>query len=255
MLYAPHDVLVRDPLTGRVRCHLCGDYFAALGAHVRRHGLNAAQYREATGLEKTRPLTSAEYSQQRSDLQRLTYQRSPATRARLATGQQMARTGELNHRAVTALSTRLPVLQNAQRTRLDAGRTTRSRRVRERARRAAEQLGYHDLDSCLRALYVDQHLGLEPLSHRLGVGRAVLRNLLTEAGIPLHATGDTGAAGRRARAVRNEADAAARVGTTDLATWLAARRAQGATMAELAAELGRSLPWVRQRLGVQSGVG
>jgi hypothetical protein len=36
---------------GQLACHLCGRWFAHLGAHLRRHGWTVGQYREAAGLE------------------------------------------------------------------------------------------------------------------------------------------------------------------------------------------------------------
>ena len=94
-LHAPPGVLVRDPDTGVACCHFCGGWFRGLGSHVRAHGLTGAQYREAVGLSKTRPLAAPDVSAAISKRQRAVYLSSPEVRARLAGGQELARTGAL----------------------------------------------------------------------------------------------------------------------------------------------------------------
>ena len=59
-LHAPRGVLVRDPGTGHVCCHLCGRWFLALGAHLRVHGFSARDYRHAMGLCSSTALVAAE---------------------------------------------------------------------------------------------------------------------------------------------------------------------------------------------------
>jgi len=58
-LHAPPGRLVTDERTGRLCCHLCGDWFAALGIHVRSHGHTAGTYRAAMSLPRTTVLTVA----------------------------------------------------------------------------------------------------------------------------------------------------------------------------------------------------
>lgn len=94
-LHAPAGELVLEAGTGRICCHLCGRWFVSLGSHVRRHGCTAASYREALGLCRSRPLVAAVLSRSIATRQGAVYRRSPALRARLAVGQQLAKTGEL----------------------------------------------------------------------------------------------------------------------------------------------------------------
>ena len=49
-LHAPPGRLLIDTGSGRLCCHLCGDWFAALGIHVRVHGHTAGSYRIAMSL-------------------------------------------------------------------------------------------------------------------------------------------------------------------------------------------------------------
>ena len=62
-LHAPPGILVAEFATGRLCCHLCGQWFAALGVHVRVHGHTAGSYREATGLPPGRVLASPDVSE------------------------------------------------------------------------------------------------------------------------------------------------------------------------------------------------
>lgn len=78
-VHAPYGVLVRDEQSDTVLCHLCGQWFRALGSHVRVHGLTADGYRTAFGLYRTRPLTSREISKVRTETQRNCYHGSPRT--------------------------------------------------------------------------------------------------------------------------------------------------------------------------------
>jgi len=52
-LHAPPGRLAVEKGTGRLCCHLCGDWFASLGIHVRVHGHTAGSYRAAMGLPRT----------------------------------------------------------------------------------------------------------------------------------------------------------------------------------------------------------
>ena len=57
-LHAPPGRLLAEEGTGRLCCHLCGQWFAALGIHVRAHGHSAGTYREAMGLPRTSVLAA-----------------------------------------------------------------------------------------------------------------------------------------------------------------------------------------------------
>lgn len=55
-------------------------------------------------------------------------------------------------------------------------------------------------------------------------------------------------ASKQARADRNDALAAAQVGTPDIRAWLLSRYERGVTLRGLATQVNRSIPWVRSRL-------
>lgn len=59
-LHAPPGRLLAEEATGRLCCHLCGQWFAALGIHVRVHGHTAGTYREAMGLPRTSALAASQ---------------------------------------------------------------------------------------------------------------------------------------------------------------------------------------------------
>lgn len=182
-LHAPYGALVIEDGTGRVCCHLCGQWFVSLGGHVRRHGHTAASYRKAMGLCRSRPLIAKALSRSIATRQRVAYRRSPALRARLAVGQQLSRTGELALLASAAYPTSPPPeLMRLRRAALDAGRATRAaQRERALADRLRE-LGFADLGSYLRyAQETGTSLRSVAKATRLGQGR--LRRELEAAGI------------------------------------------------------------------------
>ena len=57
-LHAPPGRLVVDEGTGRLCCHLCGEWFAGLGTHVRFHDHTAGTYRAAMRLPPTTVLAA-----------------------------------------------------------------------------------------------------------------------------------------------------------------------------------------------------
>lgn len=48
-----------------VQCHVCGQWFASLGIHVNKHGMDAAEYRAYFGLAVTRTLDSPKRARRR----------------------------------------------------------------------------------------------------------------------------------------------------------------------------------------------
>ena len=58
-LHAPPGRLVTEVGTGRLCCHLCGQWFTALGVHVRVHGHTVGTYRQAMGLPRSSVLVAA----------------------------------------------------------------------------------------------------------------------------------------------------------------------------------------------------
>lgn len=244
-LHAPHGELAREDGTGRVCCHLCGQWFRALGSHVRVHGYTAAGYRAEMGLGTRTALTAPEISAGLSARQASRYRASVEVRAAFAVGQAMARTGELGQRSAAARAAGdRPQRRSARRYALERGRATvAARREEELARR----LGTASLPDHLRRRYAEG-ASMETLAEESGLGRDRLRQAMDAAGIARRAPGDTSPAGRRSRAVRADAAAAARVGVEDLTGWLARQRAAGRTYTELARAVGHSPPWVRSRL-------
>lgn len=136
----------------------------------------------------------------------------------------------------------------AERRELAAGRATRTTAAEQRLSEALRARGYATTGRSLRALYLERPTSLEALAAELGVGRQVLRRALSAHAIPIRSTGLNTAQGRRARIALNIAEAAARVRTPDLFTWLATRRRAGWSLVRIAAALDRSVPWVRNRL-------
>lgn len=254
-LHAPPGQLARDPGTGQVCCHLCGRWFRALGSHVRVHGYTAHSYREAMGLCRTRPLSAADLSAAISARQAAAYARSAQVRARFATGQKMARSGELTERlrAAAAEGDR-PEQVAARRTHLAAGRATAAAQRRETLTRLLDELGASGLGDYLRSAYASG-ASLETLAAATGLGRARLRTAMDEAGIVVRPRGANTAEGKQARARTAEAAAASRVGADDLVIWLAQRRAAGWTLSRLAAAVGHSTHWVRWRLPREEAAG
>ena len=54
-------VLERDEVAGMVRCHECGEWFRALGAHISKaHHLSGRTYRDAHGLAANEPLAAGD---------------------------------------------------------------------------------------------------------------------------------------------------------------------------------------------------
>lgn len=251
VLYAPYGELVRDG-DGRLRCHLCGRWFRALGAHLRVHRYTAQTYREVFGLCTSVALVAEDVSARISDRQAAAYHGSPQVRERLAPGQDMARSGQLRARARTALAAPAPPQRAALRAAaLETGRRSRAhaREADLEARLAA--LGYPGgvaaLGQYLRVAY-SAGASLEQLRAATGLSRARLRAALLATGVVLRPSGVNTTTGHRSRAHTADAQAAARVGTHDLTAWIRERHAQGWSLSRLARELGRSTHWVRWRL-------
>jgi ROS/MUCR transcriptional regulator protein len=174
-LHAPYGQLVFEPGTGRVCCHLCGRWFISLGGHLHRHGHNAESYRDLMGLCRSRPLVAETLSRSIATRQRKAYRRSPALRAQLAVGQELAKTGQLATLASTANADNpSPELARLRRAALEAGRVTRAA---ERDRVLAQRLhalGFDDLAGYLRH-GCSSGLSLRAMSKATGLGWARLR--------------------------------------------------------------------------------
>jgi hypothetical protein len=246
-LHAPPGVLARDPGTGSVCCHFCGRWFQGLGFHVRTHGLSAADYREAVGLSKGRALVAPAISNAISERQSAAYRTSPDVREHFALGHELARNGVLAARSAAASNGDRLETEALRRRALEAGRATTARRRAESRRAFLASAGAATLDEYLQSAYA-AGASLEHLAEETHLGRADLRRALTAAHIAVRPRGANTATGKRSRARRADAAAAAKVGTDDLLAWLAVRREKGATLAELAVAVEHSAPWVKWRL-------
>jgi len=238
---------------GRLACHLCGRWFAHLGAHLRRHGWTATRYREAVGLTLHVPLCSTEISERIAAKQKANWDRDSQARNRFAPGRELARSGELNRLATTAATIRQNSGQTpeavlaARARRLAAGRAAQASGRDSRLAAVVAASGTSTLHELLRARY-DAGASLDGLARLTGLGRTRLRTELAAAGVVVRQPGANLQASKRARGATNDAWAAARVGAGDIRAWLLAQRRTGATLRELAQRTGRSVPWVRSRL-------
>ena len=248
-LHAPLGVIQVEEATGRLCCHLCGNWFRSLGSHVGVHGHTADSYRAELGLCRGEPLIRRELSAAISARQKAAYGSSDVVRERLAAGQELARSGALSTVAVQARSDNpLPAEALARQARaLAAGRRTVAGQREAALRSVLEDSGCPDLPSYLRLRY-GRGASLADLAAETGLGRDRLRREIAAAGVGVRGPGQNTPAGRRSRARTAEAAAAKRVGADDLLTWLSERRRQGWTLAALGAAVGHSGHWVSWRL-------
>lgn len=247
-LHAPIGQLIREDSTGEVCCHLCGEFFTALGSHLRVHGWTASRYREAMGLCRNRPLTAPMLSASISQRQTRRYREDPELQDHFRTGQAMARSGELAAAATAALDdSPSPERRRLQDQALAQGRETVRRRRSTALERLLEDADAPSLDAYLRDAYADG-ASLDDLADATGMGRERLRTAMEAAGVAIRAPGQTTEAGRRSRAVRSDEAAQRRLGVDDLRTWLREQRDAGATLTELAQAVGHTTHWVRWRL-------
>ncbi|BBC36247.1 uncharacterized protein SGFS_075410 [Streptomyces graminofaciens] len=234
-------------------CHVCGRAFRSLGAHLRAHRMTAAEYRQEFGLLRTRALSARSFSGEQSRSRRAGYRASPEAQERFAAGRAMARSGELAHRRRDSARRQAEPeeLRLVRRESLASGRRTQDRAAIDRTMAALRAAGFTDLGQALRVVYVERQNSIEATARSLAIGKARLRRLLVEHGIEIRPTGQNSAAGRRSRVLLNERAAAERVGARDIKLWLRERSDEGATLRELAAVTGRSIPWVAARIGAR----
>lgn len=249
LLHAPPGQLSVCPDTGALACHLCGRWFVSLGSHLRVHGHTADTYRADLGLRTTVSLVAAPLAAQLRRRQRTAYREQERVRAQLSPGQQLARSGQLAWRRRAVEATRPEPAQRVteRAAALAAGRATQRQARAARLAALLADLGEPDLGSYLRSAYA-AGASLDSLGRRTGLGSARLRRALDDAGVQLRPGGVNTAAGKRSRARDAEARAALVLGVPDLRGWLRARRAEGASLAELARAVGHTSHWVRWRL-------
>lgn len=242
--------LIRDESTDSVICHVCGRAFQSLGAHVRVHGMTAAEYRNEFGLLRSRALSARSLSHTQSRAAGSRYHTSREAQERFAAGRSMARSGELNRRRWPG-ARELDEPDELRRVRQDsltAGRRVQAEAADQRVAAALRAGAFTDLGQALRILYIEERNSIEETARRISVGKSRLRDLLIAHNIPLRPSGQNSPAGRRSRIVLNERAAAERVGAHDIREWLRERKAAGATLRELSDATGRSMPWVATRL-------
>ena len=213
-VHAPYGELVRDEESDMVLCHLCGQWFRALGSHVRAHERTADDYRAEFGLYRARPLTSREISKARTQAQQARYRRSPRTRDDMATGRAMAATGRLTALAAEARRARTPSTQHftGRRDQLAAGRRTMAAVREHRLEVTLARLGFADAETCQRTLYQSRRLDFDTVRAELGIGREQLRTLFKTFGIEPRPPGVNTDAGRASRTRLNDERAAAQIG-------------------------------------------
>lgn len=248
-LHAAYGVLTVESGTGRLCCHLCGQWFRSLSSHVRTHGHTAESYRAELALCRSQPLTAHDLSAAIARRQQVAYHSREYVRDRLVPGQRMARDGSLADLAARARREKPPAAAQAERQlrTLAAGRETSAARRQAALDERLTELGATHLSSYLRERYAEG-ASLEQLAVETGLGRTRLRSAVTSGGITLRKRGVNTVAGRRSRAVAAETAAALLLGTDNLRTWLRDRRAEGWTLTRLGAAVGHSSHWVRWRL-------
>jgi predicted transcriptional regulator len=250
--HAPPGILTHNG-DGQIACHLCGRWYTHLGLHLRRHSWTADQYRDAVGLALHVPLCSARISERIGARQKYAWDHDPAMRARLDIGQRMAASGDLSRFSVEAArerqtNGRVPSgTQVAQRVALNAGRATTSRLREERLARLIADSGESDLSGFLTAAYTNG-ASLDSLAKTTGLGRQRLREALIAAEVTSRPSGRNLIENKQRRARVIDARVAERVGSTDIRLWLAEQREFGSSLAALARQTGRSIPWVTSRL-------
>lgn len=199
-LHAPYAQLVVEPGTGRVCCHLCGQWYVSLGGHLRTHGHTADSYRETMGLCRSRPLVAEALSRSIATRQSAAYRRSPELRARLVVGQELSKTGQLATLALTAhAGSPSPEGMRLRRAALDAGRRTRAAQRDRALARRLRALGFEDLGAYLRHAH-SAGMSLRSIVKATGLGWARLRRELEAAGVAVRPAPSSRDQGRRHRA-------------------------------------------------------
>jgi hypothetical protein len=238
---------------GQLACHLCGQWFDHLGLHLRRHGWNAAEYRDAVGLTRHVPLCNSALSARASTRQHRIWNNDSTARERFAVGQDMARRGELAALAATVTRARkdaglIPASVLAARDRrLAQGRATGAQRQQDRIATILAEQSAPDLATLLSQAYANGAT-LDSLAHLTGLHHRRIRVELVTAGIQVREPGQNRPTSKTRRAAIFNHRTAKHVGTRDITEWLTRRRAAGDSLRSLAELTGRSEPWIRSRL-------
>lgn len=157
--HAPYGEIVVDGDV--VQCHLCGNWFRSVLAHLRRHGWTQQQYRTAFGLERHAPLEGPATRAERSRLFSSRRRREPAVRTGCREGQRWVRSGALTQAAAKAARGQAQPEQRRRKTlatlaavnpvaRAAGTRRSADARLRQTAVAAAAKLGFADVGSWIR---------------------------------------------------------------------------------------------------------
>ncbi len=247
--YAPLGELVYDTVADRVQCHLCGEWFRALApSHLwQRHGWTREEYVEAFGLRVRRPLVSPSVSSIKSVQARRWYDMDPRIRDNLAKGLRMML--DQKRRAQWAAQTRgvpLPLerLRSAQKS-IGAAMATQARTTAERRAARLRELGFADIESYLRARYVDEKKGILDVTAELRVGPGYVREELKRLGLgPRRPAQDANEAWHRRRRAEQQR-VAQLLGFATFRDYLQDRLGKGWRFQRIAAEVGHHPAWVK----------
>lgn len=147
---------------GRVQCHLCGQWYRSVAAHLRAHGWERAAYREAFGLERTESLEGSDTRARRATAMRRRLATDPTVQAGSALGHASMRSGRVTRVAATAARGRPQPEQRRRKTlrslaaispeaRAEGTRRAAQERLRAVAAEAAAGLGFPDVGALVRA--------------------------------------------------------------------------------------------------------
>ncbi|ALL79613.1 hypothetical protein AD006_30920 (plasmid) [Pseudonocardia sp. EC080610-09] len=143
------------------RCHLCGHWFRSVGAHLRSHGWDRADYRTAFGLERGQSLEGRATQERRARAFRRRRAHDAAVRAGCETGRRWAASGELTRAAAASARGRRQPEQRRRKTlrslasvppgaREAATSRASVARLRATAQRVADDAGYGSIGELVR---------------------------------------------------------------------------------------------------------
>jgi hypothetical protein len=186
-LYAARGELPVDGDEQRVRCHLCGGWYRALGSsHLwRTHGVTADAYRDLVGLRPRHPLWAPDLIDAQRERLRARLDAEPRLRAAMAKGHALAQRGELQREATSRLAQRPTSLERERQLTIAGARLGNRRAAAFRRRRQlrALELGFADLAAYYRRRYGDERRRLEELAAELGCAESAVRGDLLRLGL------------------------------------------------------------------------
>ena len=246
--FAPFGELLTDLDEQRVRCHLCGGWYARLGPHLRAHETNVREYRERFGLRAQRPLQAPELSVRAAEQLRARMATDERVQLGMARGHALARSGELPAMGTAAHASAAFVGERAASARRSGerlGAREAERNLQRRARRAVER-GFDDLETYLRSRYVQQHARVADIAADLGVAETTVVADLERAGISRRpreerlALGREELARRRRDTIERLHQRAVSAGFDSMRDYLRDRVARRWRLADIAAERERT---------------